>query len=139
MISEIITAISLQLNKMYPDVTVEVDHIKQGLKEPCFFIEVLEPVRTPLVGQKWQQDNMFDVQLFSSTENNIQLYTVAEELFEGLEYITLRNGSLLRGTSMRFEVVDGVLHFLVKYTVFLQREEQQTYMEVLDMKEGLKE
>lgn len=82
---------------------------------------------------------MFDVQLFSSTENNIRLYTVAEELFEGLEYITLRNGSLLRGTSMRFDVVDGVLHFLVKYTVFLQREEQQTYMEVLDMKESLKE
>lgn len=139
MISEIITAISLQLNRMFPDVTVEVDHIKQGLKEPCFFIEVLEPVRTPLVGQKWQQDNMFDVQLFSSTENNIRLYTVAEELFEGLEYIALRNGSLLRGTSMRFDVDDGVLHFLVKYTVFLQREEQQTYMEVLDMKESLKE
>ena len=139
MIPEIVTAISLQLNRMYPDGTVEVDHVKQGLKEPCFFIEVLEPTRTPLVGQKWQQDNMFDVQLFHSTAKNIQLYTVAEELFEGLEYITLQNGNILRGTSMRFEVVDGVLHFLVNYTVFLQREEQQEYMEVLDMKESLKE
>lgn len=139
MISEIITAISLRLNEAYPDATVDTDKVEQGLQEPCFFIEVLEPIRTPLVGQRWQQDTLFDIQLFDSEAKNMQFYTIAEELFAYLEYITLPDGSSIRGTSMHFVVNDGVLHFFVTYTVFLYRKAKRNQMEVLQMKEDLKE
>lgn len=139
MISEIITAISLRLNEVYPNITVTMEQVEQGLQEPCFFIEVLEPIRTPLVGQRWQQDTLVDIHLFDSEAENIQFYTIAEELFAYLEYITLPDGNMLRGTSMHFAVNDGVLHFFVTYTVFLYRKKEKEQMEVLHLEEGLKE
>ena len=130
MISEIIIAISRRLNERYPEATINTERVEQGLQEPCFFIEVLEPIRTPLIGQRWQQDTLFDIQLFDSEAENIQFYTIAEELFAYLEYITLPDGNMLRGTSMHFAVNDGVLHFFVTYTVFLYRKkEKERYKE----------
>lgn len=139
MISEIITAISKRLGAMYADCTVAIDHVEQGLREPCFFIDLLEPSRTPLLGQRWRQENLFDVQLFDSEAGNVRLYAVAEELFGGLEYITLPDGGLLRGTQMRFTVEDGVLHFFVTYAVILYHRENKECMEILELEEEVKE
>ena len=139
MISEIIIAISRRLNERYPEATINTERVEQGLQEPCFFIEVLEPIRTPLLGQWWKQDTLFDIQLFDSEAKNMYFCMIAEELFESLEYITLPDGSSVRGTSMHFVVNDGVLHFFVTYTIFLHRKIERNQMEVLQIKEGLKE
>lgn len=138
MIEEIITAISLRLQEVYPQVMVVTDGIEQGLEDkPCFLLTLLEPRRVPLVGQRWQQENLFDIQYLHFRAKNQQLYTIAEELFSELEYITLLDGGLLRGTGMRFAVQDGVLHFFVTYTVFLYEKDEKEKMEILTITEGL--
>ena len=112
--------------------------VKQGLEPPCFLVTVLEPSRARLVGQWWRQEQMFDVQYFPKTGDSNELYAIGSRLFDTLETITLPDGAL-RGTGMRFETVDGVLHFFVKYTVFLRRREPKEHMEILHVKEHVKE
>lgn len=138
MIEGIITAISRQLNVYFPEEMVTAEQIEQGLAEESgFFIDILEPRRVPLVGQRWQQETLFDIQYFAFGAKNQRLYAMAEELFSALEYITLADGSLLRGTAMRFALQDGVLHFFVTYTVFLYHREEKEKMALLTITEGL--
>lgn len=139
MTAEIITAISRRLQEGDSARMVVTDTVEQGLDTPCFFIAVLEPIQVPLVGQRWRRDMLFDIQYLDFAAKNPQLYAVAEELFEALEYITLPNGDLLRGTAMRFDIQDGVLHFFVTYRIFLYRKEEQERMAILTLREGLQE
>ena len=46
---------------------------------------------------------------------------------------TFPNGDVLHGTSMSYEVEDGVLHFFVNYNLTLRRPSEETPMETLDV------
>lgn len=138
MIVAILEAVSKRLKEDFPETRVYVNEVKQGLHPPCFLVAVLEPSRARLVGEWWRQEQLFDVAYFPKMEDNNELYAIGGALFDTLETIALPDGGL-RGTSMRFEVVDGVLHFFVKYTVFLRRKEPREHMEVLRVKENVKE
>lgn len=122
MLNEIIDGISLKLNQVFGD-GYEVygdTNIVQGLKEPCFFIALLNPTQTQIVGARYFRNNPFMIQYFPrNAEDNIELHDVASELFEALEYITLANNDTLHGTSMEYEIVDGVLNFRVNYNAYL--------------------
>ena len=77
--------------------------------------------------------NPLDIHYFpTSGRNNTELFTVAGDLMECLEFITLPNGDVLHGTSMSYEVQDGVLHFFVNYNLTLRRETEETAMETLE-------
>lgn len=138
MVNEIMDGISVKLNQVFDDgYEIYGDRdVVQGLKEPCFFIAVLHPSQAKLIGQRYFREHPFDVQYFpKDSGNNTELHRVASELFEALEYITLLNGDLVHGTSMDYEIVDGVLHFKVNYNMFLKKETQLDPMETLDVDE----
>ena len=124
MVNEIINGISLKLNQVFGD-GVEIygdTDIVQGLAEPCFFIALLNPSQTKMVGHRYFRENPFNVQYFPrNAEDNIELHDVASELFEVLEYITLPNGDVLHGTAMSYDIVGGVLHFRVNYNLYIMR------------------
>lgn len=138
MLLAILAGISQRLKEDFPKARVYIDEVKQGLNPPCFLIAVLEPSRARLVGEWWRQEQLFDVMYFPKTGDNNELYAVGSALFDTLETITLPDGGL-HGTGLRFEVSDGVLHFFVKYTVFLRRKEPREHMEILRLKENVKE
>ncbi len=138
MIITILEGAAIRLKEDFPGMRVYDSEVKQGLEPPCFLVTVLEPSRARLVGQWWRQEQMFDVQYFPKTGDSNELYAIGSRLFDTLETITLPDGAL-RGTGMRFETVDGVLHFFVKYTVFLRRREPKEHMEILHVKEHVKE
>lgn len=127
MFKEIIDGISLKLNQVFGD-GYEVygdTNIVQGLKEPCFFITLLNPTHTRIVGKRYFKNNPFMIQYFpKNAEDNIELHNVASELFEALEYITLTNKDILHGTSMEYEIADGVLNFKVNYNAYLLKKEE---------------
>ena len=107
--------------------------VEQGFKEPCFFIAVLKPDISPLQKNRFMNRNPLDVHYFpTSGRNNAELFTTAGDLMECLEFITLPNGDVLHGTSMSYEVQDGVLHFFVNYNLTLRRETEETAMETLE-------
>ena len=134
MLNEIIKGISMALNTAFGDkYEIFQNDIEQGLEEPGFFIQVLKPDLSPLVGQRSMKHNPFDVMYFPTAPgNNAEMFTVAETLMECLTLISLPNGDLLHGTGMNYEVVDGVLHFMVNFNLTLIRPEDETYMETLE-------
>lgn len=139
MVNEILTGISIKLNQVFGEgyeIYGDTD-VVQGLNEPCFFIAVLQPSQTKLLGQRYFREHPFDVQYFpKKSGDNIELQTVGSELFDALEYITLLNGDLVHGTSMNYEVVDSVLHFKVNYNMFVKKEEQKDNMESIFIDEN---
>ena len=138
MIVTILEGVAKRLKEDFPEMRVYVNEVEQGLNPPCFMVTVLEPSRARLVGQWWRQEQLFDVQYFPKTEDTNELYAIGSGLFDTLETIALPDGEL-RGTGMRFETVDGVLHFFVRYTVFLRRKKPREHMEMLHVKEQVKE
>jgi hypothetical protein len=125
MLKEIIDGISLKLNQVFGDgyeIYGDTD-IVQGLKEPCFFIALLNPSHTKIIGHRYFRENPFIIQFFpKNAEDNIEIHEVASELFDVLEYITLPNGDKLHGTAMAYDIVDGVLQFRVNYNLYIRKD-----------------
>ena len=134
MINKIMDGISAKLNQAFGDgyeIYGDTDVI-QGLKEPCFFIAILNPSFKKYVGLRYFVENPFVVQYFpKDAKDNAELHDVAFEMFQALEFITLPDGDTLHGTSIEHEVVDGVLNFKVNYNMFVSKAEATELMEKL--------
>lgn len=119
MLNSITDGISIKLDSVFgKGYEIYGENVKQGLEEPCFFIKPLKVINKPLLGKRKQRTYPFDIAYFPK-EGNAEMMEVSEKALDGLEYITLTNGDVLRGTSLESEIVDGVLHISVNYIVFL--------------------
>lgn len=142
MINSIIEAISISLNEEFGDgYETHMEEIKQGLKEPCFFITCLNPTTELFLGKRYFRTNQFCIQYFPETnEKQRECNGVAERMLQCLEYITIYGeDKSIMGTKMKYEVVDGVLNFFVNYDCFIRKTEQQTPMESLQASTSVKE
>lgn len=137
MLNKIIDGISIKLNEAFEGCTIYSEQIKQGFKEPCFFILPLSQSSKQIVGNRYRRNNPFDIHYFPGDLNNEEVNNVAEILLDALEYITA-GGDLVRGTDMHYEKVDGVLHFFVEYNLHTVKPSEKTNMEDLIMSNGLK-
>ena len=140
MLNDIITGIAKALGTTFgEEFRVYKNDVKQGLKEPCFFIATLKPEQKPLLGDRAIWRNPFDIHYFPKDGGtNAELYDVAEHLMYGLRYITLPNGDMLRGTSISYEAVDGVLHFFVNYNMIVNIPKELPNMETLEIDQHTK-
>lgn len=134
MLNDIITGIAKALGAAFGSgYRVYKNDVKQGLTEPCFFIAALKPEQTPLLGDRAIWRNPFDIHYFpKEPAANEELYSAAVRLMYGLRYITLPDGSPLRGRSLSYEAVGGVLHFFVTYNVIVNIPRELPKMEILD-------
>lgn len=141
MVNNLIDGISIKLNQVFGDgVDIYSETVKQGLKEPCFFITVLNPSQSKMIKGRYFRQHPFDVHYFptESDKKNEEMQRVASDLLDGLEYITLTNGDLVHGTNMNYEIVDGVLHFFVQYNMFVKKIEVVDDMETLTIETDVK-
>ena len=123
MINSIIESISITLNAEFGDkYKIHREEKRQGLKEPCFFIQCLNPTEELFFWKRYFRKNQFCIQYFP--ENKLhgkeECYAVGERLFSCLEYLDV-GGDLVRGTKRKYEVVDGILHFFVNYDLFVYK------------------
>ena len=134
MVEKIIKAISKTLNQVFGD-DFEIyfsKDVRQGLKEPCFFIALVGSSRIRRIGVRYQMFNSFVVQFFPKIRRgNIEMIGVAEQLLDALEYVQLSDGDLVQGTAMNYSIQDGVLHFFVDFNMFLKKEVALDEMETL--------
>lgn len=94
--------------------------ITQGLTTPCFFVALVESVSVQEIGSRRKMNYIFDISYFPSIEgDNNELHCMGEALFKALEWLTLETKKQIRGSQMRYEIVDGVLHFIVHYSIML--------------------
>lgn len=128
MINSIMEAISIALNTEFGDgYETYIEEINQGLTEPSFFVQCLNPTNELFWGQKYFRRNQFCIQYFPQSEHdrNRECYGVLERLNTCLEYITV--DGLMRGTQMNGKMVDGVLNFFVNYDCFVYRRKEDTH------------
>ena len=128
MINSIIEAISISLNEEFgDDYTNYMEEVKQGLKEPCFFISCLNPTQKLFFGKRYFRENQFCIQYFplNKMREKEECNDVAERLFDCFEYITV-TGDLVRGTKMKYEIADGILNFFVNYDMFVYKKADTT-------------
>jgi len=141
MINKIIDGISIKLNQVFGDsVRIYSEDVKQGLKEPCFFIAVLNPSNTPLIGSRSFRQHPFDIHYFPEVmNNNNEIQEMASNLYDALEYVTLENGDMVRGTKMNHESIDGVLHFFVNFNMHIKKiEDPSDNMETFTVNNNVK-
>lgn len=123
MISSIIKGISVAINTEFGDVyTIYTESIKQGLKEPCFFISCLNPTNKVFFGERYFRTNQMCIQYIptNTSVEKEECNAVAERLFNCLEYITVGEDPV-RGSKMNSEIIDGILNFFVNYDLFIMK------------------
>lgn len=133
MINSIIESISISLYTEFgDDYTIYTESIEQGLQEPCFFVFCINPTNQLFLGKRYFRENGFCIQYFPKDENQAKQEgnAVAERLYSCLEYISVSR-KLLRGTKMKYQIVDGVLNFFVNYDFFVYKTVDLNIMEKL--------
>jgi len=139
MINKIIDGICEKLNESFGDGYEIYTELKnQGLKEPCFSVMCVNPISNQVIGNRYFRNNLFSILYFpASKEPKSECNAVLESLYLALETITIKETlpdksikeSLVRGTNMRGELVDGVLNFLVNFNMFVYKVEDADLME----------
>ena len=123
MINSIIESISISLNAEFGDkYKTHREAKKQGLKEPCFFIQCLNPTEELFFWKRYFRQNQFCIQYFPEDKlhGNQECYAIGERLFSCLEYLDV-GGELVMGTKRKYKVVDSILHFFVNYDLFVYK------------------
>lgn len=131
----ILDGITLALRSAYPEYRIEADSVEQGLAPPAFIVLLISAGQIARAGTRWRRAPRFDVMYFPK-EGREECYAVADDLCQVLEVITLPTGDSLRGTSIEFEVVDGVLHFFISYNHFVCRKTEKEAMGSLNIEQG---
>lgn len=125
MVNKIIDGISNKIYELFGEkYSIYSESIEQGFKEPCFFICLLKPTSKSKLKNRSYREYNFDIHYFPSKSNskNEEMLNVGETLIEELEYITV-DGGLIRGSKISYEIIDDVLHFNIKYSLFTIRED----------------
>lgn len=109
------------LDQNFPEVPIYGEEIKQGFNEPCFFVKLFPVSQDQLLGRRYQRKHSFDIHYFAGS--NEELHDMAEQLYDKMELVPiLSTGGHMRGTQMRHEITDRVLHFFVDYNFHVFRE-----------------
>lgn len=147
MVNSIIIGISREIGKEFgKKYIVHAENMEQGLKEPCFFINCLNPSQKHVYGynniKRYEKQNQFCIQYFPESKKvNAECNDVAGRMLRCMEYIT-PNGAKrpIRGANMHYEVTDGVLNFFVNYDFYAcQMYDSETAMEAISNVQHVKE
>ena len=81
MINTIIEAISTALDKTFGEgYEIYMEEIKQGLQEPCFFIQCLHPTTSLFLGKRYFKENPFCIQYFPLTEMETPMEQIESQI-----------------------------------------------------------
>ena len=121
MINKIISAVCTQLyNEFGDDYDIYKESIKQGLQEPCFFVQVIAPLHDRQSPKRIQRHVTVSVQYFPKSEDYyLEDNAVLERLYSCLEEITV-DECIIRGADIESSIPneDGVLNYSITYIIF---------------------
>lgn len=138
MINEVILGITNKIRLNFENHEIYINEIKQGFKEPCFFINILNvSIKRIHKTRKFKQYD-FMIQFFQEKKQEIQ--TTSDILEEILEYIEVgEDKALFMGKNMNSTIVDGVLNFKVTYSGYLHIISKTFKMDKIKNNIGVKE
>lgn len=128
-IKEIINGISKKIYGFYEGLyDIYVEEVEQGLQMPCFMINLISSDIRMILKPRYIFESVFDVIYFGDGYKDC--LDKGSELFDILEYITINNKDLIRGTKMNMDIIKNILHFRVNYNLILQNKP-----DIIDMME----
>lgn len=142
-IDDVRKGIMIKINSFRDKNTTQMydEKMEQNFKEPCFFIKELKSNQNREFGNRYKRGHFYVIHYFSdpdSESKNQDMRKMAETLYDNLEYIEV-SGKLVMGQDMNHEIIDGVLHFFVKYPFFVYKEtEPIPTMETIYYEGGIK-
>lgn len=139
--NDLITGVMTRLRDTFgEDTTVYFDEVKQELNEPCFFVRTLEVSQELVVRSRYRRIYHLDIEYHPEDRQQTarEIADVANAMLMAMEYIYIGE-NLTRGTNIRYEVQDKVLHFFVDYDFFVFKVlEEEEYMETLTQTQYVK-
>ena len=119
LIKEIINGISQKIYGFYEGLyDIYVEEVEQGLQMPCFMINLISSDIRMILKPRYKFESVFDVIYFG--EGYKDCMDRGSELYDILEYITINDKDLIRGTKMNMYIIKNILHFRVNYNLILQ-------------------
>lgn len=129
LIKEIINGISQKIYGFYEGLyDIYVEDVEQGLEVPCFMINLISSDIRMILKPRYKFESVFDVIYFG--EGYKDCMDRGSELYDILEYITINDKDLIRGTKMNMYIIKNILHFRVNYNLILQNKP-----DIIDMME----
>lgn len=129
LIKEIINGISKKIYGFYEGLyDIYVEEVEQGLQMPCFMINLISSDIRMILKPRYMFETIFDVIYFG--EGYKDCMDRGSELYDILEYITINDKDLIRGTKMNMDIIKNILHFRVRYNLILQNKP-----DIIDMME----
>ena len=130
MYNEIMDAVTKQLSVLFPPeagYTIYTDAVEQGLSDPCFFVQFLEPSEKPMIGTRYYRKNAMCIQFLPGdiAKPSRELNRVLDILMEQMRMIELKSGRKINGTDRSGRIGDDDLTFFVQYNGFDIRENVQ--------------
>ena len=129
LIKEIINGISQKIYSFYEGLyDIYVEEVEQGLQMPCFMINLISSDIRMILKPRYIFESVFDVIYFGDGYKDCM--DRGSELYDILEYITINDKDLIRGTRMNMYIIKNILHFRVNYNLILQNKP-----DIIDMME----
>lgn len=117
MVNSILNSVTKQLGTTFGNTYhYYVEDVEQGLKKPCFTVDVLIPLQRRKSPLLYDRTMPIIVHYFSDSENNKKnnYYDMGERIVECLEHLPFKD-TLLRGEDISWHIVDDVLQVFITY------------------------
>lgn len=142
MVNKIIDGISIKLNKVFgDDYSIYSENVKQGFKEPCFFISPLRIVNNQKLINRSTKEYNFCIQYFpkSKESREYEINTVLESLNDNLDTID-HEDNIYYFDNLNGESVDGVLNYFMTTKVnIIKIKKEEEMFEQLNIQATTKE
>ena len=117
MVNSILTAVTKQLGSTFGgDYRYYVEDVEQGLKQPCFTVDMSNPLQRSKSPVLYDRTMPLVIHYFSDSVTNAKedCYAIAERAIECLEYLPFLN-TTLRGENISWQLTDDVLQIFITY------------------------
>lgn len=138
MYKELLNAMIKKLEELFPKARIRTTPMEEGIMEPYFQVGILESTEKHVNGQRYLRSiSMYaDYDPKNSEQPFMDINLVLGVLMDELEFLSLEDGSLLRGSNRKGKNKEGILHFLVDFDVYiLKTKELEASMGDLNLKE----
>lgn len=140
MLDDLVNGLAARVKELYPEFAIYDEVVRQGMKEPCFFIKVVAVRFRKELSGRYRLQVTIDLHYFNSKHNEVMNHDfriVGQRISEELEAVSVAD-KVLRIGDKESKAVDDVLHVLFDVSVVLFRKEAEALMMAYELEGGLK-
>ena len=132
-ITKIVEAAAHTIKAAYPEATVRMEPVRQGMHPPEFLIEIIDVNKDERTNNTYTIQADLAIHYFpkSVTASQYEMFSVADGLAALLRIVKDVDGQKYRGFNMAWSAANNVLTVLISYTISIRTVEESDNMEVL--------